>query len=426
MSLSEVTKGKGKTASSEPINQPLLVESTASSSSSGETGGSLRLQVESATGLTKKQKELLKLLVEINGQDAYSVEAHTIGKLKREYWMRIPRGFPTGGFDASEVGSAKAQDRYTLEQLAGVFMLNYDAFSAKGHDEALKIALLRMEAAKMGWVTNQKEITVEDPPANAVANFVEHLAELEEHIEDARTLAFLMPMISEFIFRTRNHHYLSSQSAIFNEAYRRVMSACLIDGLHHFLPEEHLFYNAFHWVSPAVAYQVLTAQKDKQTIPDALTMRASAAPAGTAIIATTAAVIDAMDGSGIIDEMVKAKVFDPADILAMRDAIKENPTRYHKVFSAYGLSPIPADLKLAVDKIALKCQKFAPIAQGFIDGTMKNAALGSAMALVKHADQNPMTRKKAARFFSALSREKVGDVVDLLRTKLRNAEAVTE
>jgi len=187
-----------------------------------------------------------------------------------------------------------------------------------------------------------------------------------------------------------------------------------------------MFHHVLHWVSPARAYNVLEAQLQSRTIPDALIIRANAAPAGWAIITTTAAVLEAMESANIQSKVDENFDGDLDGIVEASKAIKKNPRGWHKAYYAYNVAPPPARELEAMEEVKDTAIAFAPYAQGFIEGTLRDAALGQAQALKKHAELNPVARQRSARFFRQLGRVEVNGVADLFKTELTGSGRTTD
>lgn len=361
--------------------------------------------------LDDKAIELLAYLDEVNGQDAYSNEDAALGKVSTKEYLILPLGMTVPGIAASEVGSAKVHELFSKEQLAQVYALN--KANAPSESSAVKYALIRMEAVKMGWVAGQREITWTTPPSDAMATFIKDLTEERGNIGRYRQAAFLIPLVAEHTFRTMGHHYLTGEQATYEGRYQSTLRACLADNVHGMLPGGIQYHSLLHWVSPARAREVLMAQIGNTRIPEALALRASAAPAGTALITTTAAVLSAMRAANIYDDLKTHGGFALDTLESVTTKVKANPTKYHKTHYAYRVAaPTTAELKQVEDAKVIAA-RFAPIAQAFIDAMFQDSQLGRAKALRKHADDNPVLMKKANRFFRNLGKVKADSIADL-------------
>jgi len=366
---------------------------------------------EALKDITDAQKELLAYLDEVNGQDAYSNEDAALGKVSKREYLVLPRGFEIPKVLPKDVGSPTIHTKFTKKNLAEIYVLN-KAVAPEGTD-AVKFGLLRMEAVKMGWVSGQREIRRETPPTTALSTFMIDLAEQRDSLGKFRRAAFLIPLVAEHTFRTMGHHYLTGDSAAYEKRYKDTLRACLAEDVHGILGAGVQYHALFHWVTPERARNVLTSQLNTTRIPDALQIRANAAPAGTALVTTSAAVISALKAANLMDELKEAGGFDFDLILNTTTAIKLKPTAYHKTYYAYGLRALATDDRNALDKAKEEASRFAPIAQAFIDAMFQDSALSNAKALKKHANDNPVLVRRATRFFRNLSRKEAKNFSEL-------------
>jgi len=365
------------------------------------------------TGLSDEQVNLLKELYIANGQDAYDAEAAAVGRLKQEEYLALPRDLKLPNIAPKDVGRAHVRDRFRMGDLAAIYYLNKKR--APPGENAVTYAMMRMEAVKMGWVAGQKEVIRLDftEHAAAVAELVTDLAAVKNQLTTFRLGAFLIPLVCEHTFRTMGHHYISGMAVEYQTRYRKTLKACLASELMDLLQPSNLFHHVLHWVSPERAFNVLSAQLATATLPDALVIRASAPPAGWALVTTTAAVISAMESSNVFSA-IQEEFEENLDVIRNASAtVRADVRKFHKAYFAYGIAPpAPGDLE-ALETAKEVATKFAPYAQGFIDGTLRDAALGQAQALKKHAELNPVAKAKAARFFRMLARSQATTVSEL-------------
>lgn len=367
------------------------------------------------------QKKLLIELYIANGQDAFDAEAAAVGRLKQEEYLAIPQGYIVPPVQPSEVGRAGTRRLFDAKHLAAIYFLNKKR--APAGEDAVTYAMIRMEAVKMGWVSDQKEILYVpfDKYADALREFVTDLAAVRTRLDTFRLAAFLTPLVCEHTFRVTGHHYITGLATDYQTRYRKTFKACLSEEVMTILQPATLFHHVLHWVSPSRCYNVLVAQLETRTLPDALIIRANAAPAGWAIVTTTAAVLSAMESANVEEKVSEHFDGDLEEIQTAARTIKQNVRRWHKAYYAYGVSPPTADQAKKMDEAKDTAIAFAPYAQGFIEGTLKDAALGQAQALKKHAELNPVAKARAARFFRALTRTEVKDVGDLFKTSLKDS-----
>lgn len=371
------------------------------------------------TDISEDQKKLLEELYLANGQDAYDAEAAAVGRLKQEEYLAIPSDFNVPKVSPENVGRANTRSLFRAKDLSAIYYLNKQR--APANENAVIYAMLRLEAVKMGWVAGQKEI-IRVPFTKykeAITELATDLATVRTQLDKFRLAAFLVPLVCEHTFRTMGHHYITGLATEYQLRYKKTLKSCLAEDIMSLLQPATLFHHVLHWVSPERAYNVLSSQIETRTLPDAMILRANAAPAGWAIITTTAAVLQAMHSANIYRDIKEEFDADLDMITEASDVIKMNVRGWHKAYFAYGVPPPP---KSALEKMEVAKNiaiAFAPYAQGFVDGTLKDAALGQAQALKKHSELNPVAKARAARFFRSLARTQVTTVEDLFKTDLK-------
>jgi len=361
--------------------------------------------------LTAANVELAKILEEINGQDAYSsTSANVVGAAKEEY-LALPDGgaFPT--IPAAEVGSATAGVGVKVAHLAQVYALKLAR--APAGENAVRYAMSRVEAVRMGWVAGQREIVRLPPVANATEAYLTAVRDNADVVHTARTVAFVIPLAAENVFRTMGHHYISGAASDYEEKYRRVLRACLLESIAGWMRSATLYHHVLHWVSPARVTEVLAAQVASSRIPDAIKIRTSAAPAGTALITTTAAVLRAMQGSGLGEKMASVGGVKTALILEVSGKIHKAPQSYHRAYYAYALPALPAAEAAQMEAAKEEAAKIAPITQAYINIIFRGTQLANARALQKHADIDPQRLRLAERYFKAVLRRDVAAFSEL-------------
>jgi len=425
-SMSESSSSKAASAAAATARVATLVQEektsfnhdAANGQFTGVSIGYTANMVVSGLTLSDVQAKLLNALGEVNGQDAYSSESASMGRLSVNEYLVLPTGYVPPEVKDSDVGSKEVAGEFLIKDLADIYALNKAA--APAGEDAIKFGIARVEAVKRGWVSRpaQREIRFAARPADSLALFANDLSNHAEYIATASKVSWLVPLAAEYVFRTLGHHYITEQSSMYEDKYRRVFLAALEPGVHGFMRAATMYHAAFHWIGPKRIRDVVVSQAGGTRIPDAIKIRISAAPAGTAVITTTAAVLDSMKSSGFYDEMKKSSGEDLDAIIALTQTIRSNPTKYHKTPSAYGMPSLTQAETTGVDTIRALAQRFAPVAQGYIDGVLKQAALGQAMALKKHADNNPIRRRVTANFFRTIARQPVKTLSGLFSTSL--------
>lgn len=249
-----------------------------------------------AGNLNEAARQLWMDLEEISGQDCYDGSVAAVGKINSDGYLILPTNFVIPNVAAADVGKPIIYRSMTTREWAQIYIMNKAACPDQIH--AVKFALLRMEAVKCGWLRAEDtyKIVRRAPPSDneCVNTLNADLRSMRDVIATTKTAAFIIPMVAEHVFRTYDHHYIINDAAAYAERYLIIFRACLLPDLANFLPPALLYHSALHWVNPGRAYEVLGAQLSTPSIPDALSLRYNAAPAGTAIITTTDAVVRAM------------------------------------------------------------------------------------------------------------------------------------
>ncbi|KAG0926897.1 hypothetical protein G6F57_016097 [Rhizopus arrhizus] len=238
-----------------------------------------------------------------------------------------------------------------------------------------------------------------------MAEFLADLATVSDDFGTIRTTSFVVPLAAEYVFRTVGHHFLTSDSAMFVNKYDQVFHASLVPEVTRFLPAHILYHAALHCISPGRVLQVVRAQSETMNIPDAIKTRMNSAPSGTAIITTTAAIIDAVQASGQGAEYLSTINVDFKLISDMNKLVGLNPAKYHKSYFAYGVAkPTQAEID-DLERARSEAIRFAPIGQAFLDTYLSETDLNKAQALKKHAQANPMIMTSATNLFKRKKKE---------------------
>lgn len=363
-------------------------------------------------------RKLFALIEEVNGQDAYSVTAMALGRLKNDEFLVLPESLRGANFatDAADVGTSWdiANSPIGLNDFANIYALNR-AVGADTKDPVF-FGLVRAEAVKMGWFNGQAEVRYAIPPPDALDVFIRDTKEIEDNLESARTAAFLIPFMNEYVFRTTGHHFLTGLIDDYDRKYQALCSACLAPDMTRKLRSAELWHKAMHWVSPERTRAVINALNETARLPNAIRMRKDAAPAGTAIVTTTCAVIEALESCNWANEVATAGNFDFELIKDMTATIKADVTKYHTAYFAYGVAAPTVGEKARLEAAILEAQKFAPVAQGFVDAMYVDSSLGRAKALRKYADASPVLLRRAARVFRLLARSDTETIADIFKS----------
>jgi len=351
-----------------------------------------------ATGWTDEEKKQLDFLVTVNGYDAYNSEVAGLGTIPVAQYLQLPADLKITIFNSADVGKASNRAHLTTDELAKVYILNKAVCPVPA--DAIKYATARVAAVEMGWVTDQTEITRVDTTTLNLAAFKTDFAQFKEFYPIAQTYAFLQPIIAEFVFRTTGHHYLSGagQGEGYRAKYHKLYTACLKPELSNFMETNIQLHNCLHWVGPARARSVLLRQMDGPTIPDAIKIRANAAPAGTALVTTTVAVLDLALPTKVEKAIEQHMGIDTKTLRGMAKELTFNPGKFHKTASAYGIAPLSdADKHLLEDALEM-ARKLAPVTLAIVEVFGRDTELAQAKALKKHSLSNPILTRRLRNY----------------------------
>lgn len=378
-------------------------------------------------------KDLAKLLDEINGKYTYNASEFAIGKLSHAHYLKLPNTFQPTPVDADTVGCVSNLTDEIWEQ---IYCLNKDVFRDLAHGnkdvdaevQQIKGALLRAELVAAGWVdvdngtssSSYTEISHVTPlePSKVMEVMTRDKATIRKYIGDAKKLAFLLPLATEYLFRTTGYVYQPRDplvAAEYDQKYQRIFSACAMPELTHYLPPKILYHQTAHWVSLAKALAVAKSnvQKTHHLLPNAVVIRANHGPSGTAVITASAAALKALEqstdgqkdalvtmiqeetGFGNIVDMIKS-------IERMSSIVKTEPGRYHTAPLAYNERELTAGEKKEFQSAKDNAIQLAPLFQGFLDALPRGSGSPhyyKSRALMKHAEANPFLRMRAKIFF---------------------------
>lgn len=367
-----------------------------------------------ASGLSEEQKDALaELLADINGSDAYSELSNAQAEVSRAHRMVIP-DLPDADIPIvapADVGTAATKLRYSLALAAQVYALNKARAPEAAYD--VKFAAIRTAAFTAGYFSGQAEVIRVPAVPNAVRIYLADMGANPAIFREANELGYLVPLFTEFVFRQRGHHFITAQIAEYTKVYTKLAEASMSIVPHSWMPAHLIYHACLHWTGPARNRQILLAKMGGDSIPDALKIRAYAAPAGSAIISTSASILEMLPTATMRTALFESLDLNEREFDAVVEAIKAAPDRYHKAYFAYEVPAPDRAASDAFDRAHAAGVTMAPVLQGFVNATLRNADMGRAMALKKHADANPVMQKKAEAFFKAYARQKVARFADI-------------
>lgn len=372
--------------------------------------------------------ELNDFLDLVNGTDAYNNTAIAVGKLDKSEYLRIPDTMDPSEFNPKAMGLADSAKHTDNLQFAQVYVLNKEIFG--DNERAIKIGLVRAFAVSLGWYTGNYEVEKVPAPTNAQLTMANDIITVKRFAETARKVAILLPLAAEFVFRTMGHHYITGMGPDYEAKYQKFFNACVEPDLTSFLAPADMYHKALHWVSLKDALALVKDSDAAEWLPNAVVIRSTSAPAGTALVATSHAVVTAMEGTGLRSSLERYSGVDLDLLEAVTVQVTTNPGAYHTIPTAYNATPPTVDNQKKLQVAKANAIKLAPVLQGFLDALPNSSSLAQARALAKHADMNPLLRKRAKVFFKEVGTAKAGSMEELFaadkRTKAAKAEESIE
>jgi len=223
-----------------------------------------------------------------------------------------------------------------------------------------------------------KGVRIRVPTANA--DFLTLYTALNK--DELNRMIKYLPIMAHMAFTKFEHHYINN--AYFQASYEKHFKSLKLDALIPAWNHADIIYPAVHWMGP-FAMRVWCANLMRaKRMPRALAVKFPLVPAGTALIASTVAVLKA--AGALPGFKVFYEVYDDQwqALLAAVQLIKDNPYAYHTradLFGETSLEPTLNDAKVAA-------MQLAPAAQAFINRYAQGTDLARIMALKKHAEGN--------------------------------------
>jgi hypothetical protein len=357
-------------------------------------------------------EQLLTLLTEINGQDTYDSTIAALTMLPKKQYLLIPDTYIMPAFDPNRVASAEAKFALSSQDFFNIAALNYSVVDDADETVRCVFALLRAFALAVGWTVSSGEVSKVDMSTvdltqtmGIISRFMVNNPELVKLIERA---AYIIPLLARHIFHTTGHHYLDHLKAEYDAKYMVLLNAILMPSIGSLLPKPILFHMALHWVTPALPAQFLkAAEADSRLIariPNAIWLRRNASPAGSALISTSAAVLDSMSAPGFTKILTKVYPTEIASVQAAANLISEDPTKFHITSRAFGRAPLTAD-EVAIMEVAKRAARtIAPVCQAYINAYASQGSLASAAALKKVANESPYFLRVIEGWFRAFAK----------------------
>jgi hypothetical protein len=377
-------------------------------------------------------KEVLDVLEKLNGVDHYvPAEVPDTPLTGRRSMV-----FPMAVFEKcskvaeNEVGKRKLLDPQDLLSLAAV---NYEMLKADNHPFPAEVAVLRSLIASRGFQitvggtlpklgdsvkaihTKREEILIVAPSAELAYDKDKVLSRIGASLkpvvdvlkatdnEDYTKMATLLPIFAAIEFQKTNHHYIDDD--FYKESYKRHFKSAQLLTLESKWNKASIIYDSVHWLGPfnMESYKQNLVADKKGYVPRGIVLKASPAPAGTALCRTQLAIWKAISVYPGGQELVNIYAPHIEAMNSLAVDISKKRLSYHVYSSLFNLPNLLDDPKTT--ERMQSCAQLAAIAQAFIETIAKGTDLARARALKKHAEQNIALFKIASAVFKGTLRK---------------------
>lgn len=378
----------------------------------GRTGARVTIPTSDLTGLGLDPADLIALqqaLDEVNGQDAYDVELAAIRRAKPSEYLVISEELAARAkaITADQVGTFCLP----LSHADKVLHLALNIRALGNTPGNWKIAAVRLFLIEHGYLRladrgaqyhvthDEVRITASRPTAAQLTEAAKWFisAEAKNFLIKAKVLGLVAPIMASDVFLRTGHHYITG--ATYDENYNRLFDAATLAELKGIMAYEDLFHVAIHWIGPYTMRLAWSNLKDTTSIPNTFNTRFDAAPAGSALVTTTKAVLDALSTLGCF-ESVRELYGDSIDaVRTLEPVIKKSSTRYFDLSYLFGQEPLSAAEKTTLEVTKQHAVRLAPICKAFLSTVGRDTNMSKARVLDKHAEQNQGVRSIAEKWF---------------------------
>lgn len=224
------------------------------------------------------------------------------------------------------------------------------------------------------------------------SHFIDMLSRIDW--EEVKKLTKYLPIFGHLAFTKFEHHYISNE--YFKESYAKLFKSLKLSTLEAKWNHADIIYPSIHWMGPFAMRQWCINLKTADKMPRPLAMRFPIAPAGTALITSTVAVLKAAGALPGFNAFYDVYAKQWGLITSAVDRIKQNPYAYHTRADLFDERSMEATLEEA----KLAAAQLAPAAQAFINRFAQNTDLARIKAIQKHAEANIGLLKRYEAIFT--------------------------
>jgi len=217
---------------------------------------------------------------------------------------------------------------------------------------------------------------IQVPPADA--NFGAALA--ADVPADIQKMVKYLPILAHMAFVKFGHHYIDND--YFRESYKKQFTSLQLTQLEATWNHADIIYNAVHWMGPYTMRKWCEKLRATGKMPRPLEIKFPLIPAGTALIASTVAVLKAAGALPGFSTYYDTMAIPWKACLDAVAAIKASPYQYHVRADLFGEISKEPELNV-VKELA---SQLAPCAQAFINKYAAQTDLARIKAIKKYAD----------------------------------------
>jgi len=197
-----------------------------------------------------------------------------------------------------------------------------------------------------------------------------------------KRMAKYLPIMGHMAFTKFGHHYVNTP--YFKTSYEKQFRSLQLATIEPVWNQCDIIYNAIHWMGPYTMKLWCQNLLEKKLMPRALAIKFPLIPAGTALIASTVAVLRAAGSIPGFDAFYKVYSKEWTVLNETVAKIKKDPYAHHVRYDLFDEN----DLESTLGEAKASAAVLAPAAQAFINKFAQGTDLARIQAIRKHAESN--------------------------------------
>ncbi|KAJ1949890.1 hypothetical protein FBU59_000943 [Linderina macrospora] len=93
------------------------------------------------------------------------------------------------------------------------------------------------------------------------------MSKIKGKLPGARKAAWLIPMVSEFMYRTHGFHSKKLEEKYLSQGYKRLLGKCDTENIVRFMNPKLLFYSVLHWAGYRKLYEAVDLHINDDVVP---------------------------------------------------------------------------------------------------------------------------------------------------------------